>query len=83
MRKVFQEAGDFQPFTAEKNRIALNRINPPAQKLTAEARHWAGVSSSLDFSEPDRADPEKLTEVLWHHAHGSASYPPRDASRGY
>lgn len=83
MRDVFQEAGDFQPFTAEKNRIALNLVNPPVQKLTAEAHHWARVSSSLDFSEPDKADPERLTEVLWHHARGPEAYPPADASRGY
>lgn len=82
MREVFQDAGDFRPFTAEKNRIALNLKNPPAEKLSAEARYWAQVSSSLDFSAPDKADPEKLTKVLWHHTHGPEAYPPADASRG-
>ena len=40
-----------------------------------EARHWAAVSAHLDFSAPDKADPEKLTQVLWHHTHGSEAYP--------
>ena len=53
----------------------------PAKKLTGAARHWAEVSALLDFSAPDRADPEKLTEVLWHHTHGDAEYPPAEAAR--
>lgn len=61
---------------------ARSAQNPPAEKLSAEARYWAQVSSSLDFSAPDKADPEKLTKVLWHHTHGPEAYPPADASRG-
>jgi len=81
MRSVFQEKGDFRPYTFHKNEIALNLINPPLKKLAGEPRHWAAVSAQLDFSAPDRADPEQLTEVLWHHTHGSEAYPPPTASR--
>ncbi len=81
MRSVFQEKADYQPYTAHKNIIALNLINPPLKKLAGTPRHWAAVSALLDFSAPDRADPELLTEALWHHTHGDASYPPATASR--
>ncbi|MCW3098819.1 MAG: beta-propeller repeat protein [Chthonomonadaceae bacterium] len=81
MRSVFQEKGDFQPYTVRKNLIALNAVNPPLKKLTGTPRRWAEVSSRLDFSAPDRANPEQLTEALWHHTHGDAAYPPPTASR--
>jgi YVTN family beta-propeller protein len=80
MRVVFQDRPDFSPFVALKNEVALDLRNPPANKVSAAERHWENVSSTLDFSEPDRADPEKLTEVLWHHTHGSEAYPPADAA---
>lgn len=81
MRSVFQEKADYQPYTAHKNEIALNLINPPLKKLAGTPRRWAEVSARLDFSAPDRADPEALTEALWHHTHGDAAYPPPTASR--
>ena len=80
MRALFQEKPDFAPFTALKNEVALDLRNPPANKVAAAERHWEEVSATLDFSAPDRADPEKLTEVLWHHTHGTEAYPPADAS---
>ena len=80
MRGVFQERADYRPYTALKNEVALNLKNPPLKQLTGLTRHWAAVSAQLDFSEPDRADPEKLTEVLWRHTHANAAYPPADAA---
>ncbi len=81
MREVFQTEGDFRSYTVESNRIALDLRNPPVKKTAGDARRWAIVSSRLDFSAPDRADPDTLTEILWHHTHGSEPYPPTDASR--
>jgi YVTN family beta-propeller protein len=80
MRDCFQETADYTPYLALKNRIALNRRNPSLRKTSGIERHWAEVCSHLDFSEPDRADPAKLTEALWHHTHGSAAFPPPDAA---
>jgi YVTN family beta-propeller protein len=81
MRGVFQQRADYRPYTVLKNEVALNLKNPPLKQISGLPRHWAAVSAQLDFSEPDRADPEKLTEVLWHHTHGDATYPPVDAAR--
>jgi YVTN family beta-propeller protein len=81
MREVFQNHADYRPYTLEKNRIALNLRNPPLKKLSGTARHWAAVSAMLDFSEPDRADPEQLTAVLWGHTHKDEAYPPASAVR--
>ncbi len=81
MRNVFQDTPDFRPYTVQKNRVALNSINPPLRKLSGSARQWAAVCADLDFSAPDRADPEKLTEALWRHTHGEELYPPLTAAR--
>ncbi len=81
MRNVFQEKADYRPFEIRQNQVALNLRNPPLKKVSAAPRHWAEVSARLDFSAPDRADPEQLTEVLWHHTHGGAHYPPETAAR--
>jgi YVTN family beta-propeller protein len=81
MRNVFTDRIDTTPYTAHHNEIALNLINPPLKRLGAADRHWATVSARLDFSAPDRADPEQLTEVLWRHTHNNAAYPPPDAMR--
>jgi YVTN family beta-propeller protein len=81
MREVFQEIIDSRTYSARPNQVALNQKNLPAERLSGSARHWALESSRLDFSAPDRADPEILTEVLWHHSHGGESYPPADAAR--
>ncbi len=80
MRSVFQEKADYTPFTFLKNRVALNVKNPSLPKTTGIQRRAAEISASLDFSDADRADPEKLTEVLWHHTHPAEAYPPADAA---
>jgi hypothetical protein len=75
MRPVFTDRADYKPFTAHRNEVALNLINPPLKKLSGLTRHWAAVCARLDFSAPDRADPQKLTEALWHHTHGGETFP--------
>jgi YVTN family beta-propeller protein len=80
MRPVFQDKADYTPFNFLKNRVALNIKNPPINKTTKLERKSAEISATLDFSEADRADPDKLTEVLWHHTHPTEAYPPADAS---
>lgn len=80
MRALFQEKADFTAFTALKNQIALNLRNPAVNKTAGIERQMEMLSSTLDFSEPDKADPEKLTKILWHHTHGEAAYPPVDAA---
>jgi YVTN family beta-propeller protein len=79
MRSVFTDHPDFRPYDVRKNQIALNSINPPLRRLSGSARRLAAESLALDFSKPDRADPEKLTEILWGHTHGT-KYPPVSAA---
>ncbi len=81
MRGVFEDRADFRPYAVLKNEIALNLKNPPLKRLTGAARKWAAICAQMDFSEPDLADPDTLTEALWHHAHGDAVYPPPSAAR--
>ena len=80
MRDCFQETADYTPYVAQKNRVSLSKRNPSVRKASGIERRWAAVCSRLDFSAPDRADPNKLTEALWHHTHGAAAFPPPDAA---
>ncbi len=80
MRECFQDKADYKPFTFIPARFALNLKNPSIRRTSQAERHWALESMKLDFSEPDKADPEKLTEILWHHTHGNAAYPPASAA---
>ncbi len=81
MRDVFQDKGDFSPYHLQRHQIALNLRNPQASALKGEARHWAQTASRLDFSVPDRADPDKVTAMLWFATHGKEPFPPPDAAR--
>ena len=81
MRNAFQDRADYRPYVVRQAEVALNLKNPPAQALRGEARYWEEISSQLDFSAPDKADPEQLTEALWHHTHAGKAYPPADAAR--
>ena len=48
------------------NRIALDEMNPPTDRLSKIARAWAVASSRLDFSGPDRADSALLNRAIWY-----------------
>jgi len=72
----FMEKPDYTPYTVRANQIALDDMNPPASAQTSKELYWTKRSLALDWSAPDRADPETLNHVLWHTLHGvDAPYP--------
>jgi len=56
------------PYTRLAARVDLNARNPAR---TADA----SASAKLDFSAPDRADPQALNAILWHSIKGRAPLP--------
>jgi YVTN family beta-propeller protein len=66
----FQGEPDLTPFSAVPNKVPLDEMNPPLNKLTGEARRWAKRSLELDFDEEDEADEETLNRILWHSVRG-------------
>jgi hypothetical protein len=74
MRDLFTDRPDFTAYTCQPNRIALNTRNPAAAAQIPALKHWARLSERLDFSAPDRADPWKLTQILWHATRGTCTH---------
>ncbi len=78
LRGCFQETPDLKPFTALPNRIPLDEMNPPLEKLRGKQRFWAEKSLALDLDRGDRADEDTLNRILWHSVKGyDAPYPER------
>src|SRR5205814_486249 len=60
MRGCFAHEPDLTPYTAAKNRIALDEMNKGVGELTGKAREFALKSQELDFDEEDKADEDAL-----------------------
>src|SRR2546426_320426 len=63
------------PFNAVPNHVDLEQRNPPKAALRGEALRMTELSERLDFSEPDRANEDKLNRVLWYAAYPARKYP--------
>ncbi|MFM8270930.1 MAG: bifunctional YncE family protein/alkaline phosphatase family protein [Gemmata sp.] len=75
MRGCFTDKADLAPYTAVKNKIALDEMNKPVEKLTGQAREYALKSLALDFDEEDKADEDALNRILWFSVKGAVPYP--------
>ena len=55
-------------FTATPDRAAYARLGPNVDLEAKNPSKGAGATASakLDFSAPDRADPDALNAILWH-----------------
>jgi YVTN family beta-propeller protein len=82
LRSCFQDRPDPTPYTAVPNRVPLDEMNPPLDRLKGQARHWAEKSLGLNFDKEDEADEETLNRILWHSVRGcDVPYPVRVAGR--
>jgi hypothetical protein len=72
----FMEQPDYTPYTVRQNQLALDDMNPPKAAQTGRELYWTKKSLALDWSGPDRADPDTLNHILWHTLHGvNTPYP--------
>ncbi|MBM3763376.1 MAG: hypothetical protein FJW36_24450 [Acidobacteria bacterium] len=78
MFTVFTSKPDLTPYTAEKNRIPLDEMNPNLRNLKGPAEDMARASQRMDFSEPDAAPADELDRIIWHAVRGlNSRYPKR------
>jgi YVTN family beta-propeller protein len=81
-RTCFRDTPDLTPYRSVPNRVALDELNPPLEKLQGQALHWARKSLALDFDEADEADEDTLNRILWHATRGyDTPYPERPVRR--
>jgi YVTN family beta-propeller protein len=82
LRNCFRDEPDLTPYSAVPNRVPLDELNPPLDRLKGAALHWAKKSLELCFDREDEADEETLNRILWHSVRGyHAPYPARPAGR--
>ncbi len=70
LRGCFQDEPDLTQYAAAPNKVPLDEMNPPLEKLQGEALKWAKKSLELDFDEEDEADEDTLNRILWHSVKG-------------
>lgn len=76
MFTAFSSKPDLTPYSAEKNHIPLDEMNPPLKGLQGAEKQAAEASLRMDFSEPDEAPAEVLDRVVWHAIKGwNTPYP--------
>lgn len=75
MRRCFTDKPDLTPYRLAKNKIPLDEMNKPIEKLNCKAKEFARKSLELDFDEEDRADEDTLNRILWFSVRGDQPYP--------
>src|SRR5438552_18515806 len=75
MRHCFQITPDLPPYTAVKNNIPLDEMNPPMNKLKGKALYWAQKAVELQVHLGDQADEDTFNRMLWFATRGEEPYP--------
>ena len=73
MFECLMETPDFKIFQAVPNRVPLDTMNPPVDKIADPLqRAFAARSSRLNFKRADACPEDILNRILWHSVKGSA-----------
>jgi YVTN family beta-propeller protein len=64
LANCFTDVPNLTPYAAVPNRLPLDEMNAPLRFLHGAARLWTERSLALDWSDMDRADPQKLNEIM-------------------
>jgi len=70
MFSSFTNKPDFTPYTARKNNIPFDEMNPKLAGLKGLQRELAEFSMTIDSSEPDSAPADLLNRAIWHSVKG-------------
>jgi YVTN family beta-propeller protein len=82
MRECFQAQADLTPYTCLPNKVPLDQMNPPLNRLNGQALHWARKSLALNLEKGDQADEDTLNRILWHATRGyDTPYPEQFAGK--
>jgi hypothetical protein len=61
--------------TALGQSLGVQFAQGPTVRPKHDARYWAKVTASFDFSDADRVPPDKFNRVLWNGLMGGKRYP--------
>ena len=64
LANCFTDSPDLSAYAVVPNSTPLDQMNIPYRFLHGRERVWTQLSMALDWSGPDRADPQKLSEIL-------------------
>lgn len=74
------QASDYR-YTAEKNNIPLNKMNPKLSMLDSRERHFAELSLRPEFDFIDSGHDDVMNRILWFAAKGRQKYPKKFAGK--
>ena len=75
MFECFGTRPNEQPYRSERNRLALNTLNPPLSKLTGAARHFGRLSQLPEFDHLDGGRDDVMNRIIWFATKGRQPYP--------
>lgn len=74
------QPSDYQ-YTAEKNNIPLNKMNPGLSMLNGREKHFAELSLRPEFDFIDSGHDDVMNRILWFAAKGREKYPKKFAGK--
>jgi len=81
MDACFTPVPDFTPYTALKNQIPLDEMNPGLSGLSGKALHYARKSLEPQYDHVDGGNDDLLNHILWFAARGGEHYPAKYAGK--
>jgi hypothetical protein len=83
MRNCFADQPDLTPYACVPNKIKLDEMNKPLDKINGKELYWAKKSLEQNLDEIDAAEEDVLNRILWHATRGyDTPYPEAFAGRG-
>lgn len=79
MSDCFGIEADLTPYTAVKNNIPLDEMNPQLSSLNGRALYFARKSMLPEFDGIDSGNDDLLNRILWFSAKGNTPYPSKYA----
>ena len=77
MRNSFQVTPDLAPYSAVVPTYPLDKVNPPLEALSGQAKRDAEASLRMNFKVPDAAPTSLLNHILWREVKGDRVPYPR------
>jgi DNA-binding beta-propeller fold protein YncE len=75
LTRCFTGAANLDPYECRVPKIALDTMNPAADKAQGDGRRLALESQNQNWREYDRADPRVVAEAIWHSVHPDRPFP--------
>ncbi|MBE0651469.1 MAG: bifunctional YncE family protein/alkaline phosphatase family protein [Bacteroidales bacterium] len=81
MFDVFSDKPDFTPYTAVKNNIPLNEMNPQLSALNGQQKSYAEASLAMAQKGIDAGNDDLLNRIIWSSVEKNKAYPAKYAGK--